>query len=485
MEPVSLRELKVRAAESMRLGDLEQALAIFGELENLESEQAAWPRQRADIHRRLGERGPELEALLRAAELYASGGFAIQAVATCRMILSIDPTHSATQEQLDELSADLNELLPPDADPPAPLRVAASAESPLEEILLTQVVPRSTSLRFGGETLEGAFEIPLDRTPGDGEIDLDLSKGELAEGPDEAAEGESEAESSGAGSAAREQLRLTPLFGSLSGEALRRVIDRVRLLEIAEGEVLFRETDPADALYVVVDGAVVPIAEGGPEGETRRKLAVLESGEFFGELGLVADRPRNTTIQTIVDTRLLEIDRPMMWDLIRERPEILSVILRFLRERLVDRLVRTSPIFAAFARVDRARFARQFRFLEIQDASQVIQQGHPAQALFVILSGQVDVILTDDDGDKVLATLGPGDLCGERSMLLREPAMAAVVSSGKCWALALSEPLFRRICDCNPWLQEVIEQVLESREQENSNLLKRNGQPEDAGLGLI
>jgi CRP-like cAMP-binding protein len=480
METIPPRELKVRAAETMRLGDLGQALAIFGELESVEPDEAAWPRHRADIHRRLGERGPELEALLRAAELYASRGFAIQAVATCRMILSIDPTHSATQEQLEQLSTDLDDLPPPDADPP-PLRALASGESPLEQILLTQALPGSTPLRFDGETLEGAFEIPLDRVPGDGEIDLDLSKGELPEGPDEAAEGES----SGAGKSAREQLRMTPLFGSLGGETLRRVIDRVRLLEIAEGEVLFREGDPADALYVVVDGAVVPIAEEGPEGEPRKKLAVLEAGEFFGEVGLVADRPRNATIQAIVDTRLLAIDRAMMWDLIHAQPEIFSVILRFLRERLVDRLVCTSPLFAAFARVDRARFARQFRFLEIQDASQVIQQGRPAQALFVILSGQMDVIMRDDDGDKVLATLGPGDLCGEGSMLLREPATAAVVSSGKCWALALSGLLFRRICDRNPRLQDVIEQVLESREQENSDILKRDGQPEGAGLGLI
>ncbi len=49
-------------------------------------------------------------------------------------------------------------------------------------------------------------------------------------------------------------------------------------VSLEEGEVLFRQGGPADALYVVVDGAVVPIAaEGAP-----KKLAILEAGAFFG-----------------------------------------------------------------------------------------------------------------------------------------------------------------------------------------------------------
>jgi len=49
---------------------------------------------------------------------------------------------------------------------------------------------------------------------------------------------------------------------------------------LEEGEVLFRQGDPADALYVVVDGAVVPIAEEGAP----KKLAIFEAGAFFGRM---------------------------------------------------------------------------------------------------------------------------------------------------------------------------------------------------------
>jgi signal-transduction protein with cAMP-binding, CBS, and nucleotidyltransferase domain len=91
---------------------------------------------------------------------------------------------------------------------------------------------------------------------------------------------------------------------------------------------------------------VVPIVEGS----TRRKLAVLEEGDFFGEIGLVTDQPRNASIQALVDTQLLAIDREVMWKLIDEQPRLIGVLLCFLRDRLIDRLVRTSPVFQPFAR---------------------------------------------------------------------------------------------------------------------------------------
>jgi cAMP-dependent protein kinase regulator len=279
-----------------------------------------------------------------------------------------------------------------------------------------------------------------------------------------------------------EELARTPLFGALDSRALAKLIGRVRVVDVAAGETLFRQGDPADSLYVVADGAVVPIAES-PKGRTR--LGVLEPGSFFGEIGLVTNQPRNATIEALVATRLLEIRRTAIWELVREQPEVFKVMLRFLRERLVDRLVRTSPLFRVFERAERSQVARQFRFLEVKDGTVVIEQKRPSPSLFVLLAGHLDVILMDTDGDKQLARLKPGDVCGERSMLLGEPAMAAVVASGKCWLLALDADRFARILERNPKLQQVIERVCEARSRANDSTFRKALRAGEGDLGLI
>jgi len=484
MSDSDLHPLARRAEEALRAGDPDDALAALEQLEALEPDVAAWPRRRADVLRRLGDRPGQQAALERCAELYASAGMAVQAIAICRLILAIDPGHRSTQEMLARLAAPRSGTAPSRAvvEDPDPFGVPAASDAPLEEIWLTQVVPESLSTRLtdeGGEASEIRLDAERDASP----LDLGLTDSGIPTAP-VASAAPPRVEPRPASDSAAAQLAATPLFGELDPESLEMLIAGVRVVEIAAGETLFRQGDPADALYVVADGAVVPVAETPGETGGRTRLAVLEAGEFFGEIGLVTRQPRNATIEALVDTRLLAIDRRLMWRWLRANPARMPVLLRFLRQRLVDRLVRTSALCAAFARADRERLASGFRLLEIGDGTAVIEQGQPSGGLFVVLAGRLQVIRVDTDGDKVLADLDAGALCGERSLLLGEPAGAAVVASGKAWLLQLESDRFREIVDHNPRLQQVIEEVCSRRERENETTMRQAIRSGDAELGL-
>jgi CRP-like cAMP-binding protein len=266
-----------------------------------------------------------------------------------------------------------------------------------------------------------------------------------------------------AASGAREQLLNTPLFGSLDAASMRALIKRVKLVSLDEGEVLFRQGDLADTLYVVASGAVIPIAEE----DARKKLAVLESGAFFGEIGLMTNQPRNATIQAIVDSRLLAIDRKAMWALIRRHKGVLEVMLRFLRDRLIDRLIRTNPLFGAFPAKERPRIAKHFRFLEVRSGARMIEQGRTAENLFVLLAGSAQVIQMGTDSDKVLAELESGAIFGEMSLLKQAPAVAEVVASSKCWVLALAGDRLLRLIEDNEEAAAIIEEMAETRTEAN------------------
>src|ERR687883_1907121 len=76
--------------------------------------------------------------------------------------------------------------------------------------------------------------------------------------------------------------------------ALAAVLDHVQL---AEGEILYRQGDPGDDLYVVRAGAV----ELSVKDLTGQKIVLHEArvGELFGALALVENEPRHATAQAV------------------------------------------------------------------------------------------------------------------------------------------------------------------------------------------
>ena len=101
--------------------------------------------------------------------------------------------------------------------------------------------------------------------------------------------------------------------------------------DFAAGPVLFEEGQPGDFMYVVQRG------EGEirrPVGETERVIAVLPTGEFFGEMAILNGRPRSATAVVKIPSRLLVIEGKTFEAMLRARPEIAMRIIKSLGTRL-------------------------------------------------------------------------------------------------------------------------------------------------------
>ena len=79
---------------------IKHARTALAELEKLDPSEPDWPRRAAECHRVLGQAKAQVEALGRAAERYMVQGLVPKAIATCKVILSIDPKHTETQQRL-------------------------------------------------------------------------------------------------------------------------------------------------------------------------------------------------------------------------------------------------------------------------------------------------------------------------------------------------------------------------------------------------
>lgn len=489
----SVAELKTRLAQTLKAKKLDAALVALTALAQEEPNVAMWPRRAAKLLRLRQDPQGEMAALRRALELQVDQGEVLDAIASCKAILELAPGDDATLDTLDLLyvSGSGSDGVVPSC--PSNSETAGWAEArdengqtmnaPLETLLLTEVVPGAHAVQFADAQPGQISEIPVDSVPpwssGDGgaapafddvldlkleEVSLDPSRAEL-----EAARAVSlprEAVSKSAprgkaqagerrGESLRRELASVPLFGDLSSASLHGLIRKVRMVSLSSGETLFRQGDEANSLYVIVSGAVVPIAEGA----SRRKLAVLEGGAFFGEIGLLTKQPRNATIEALVETKLLAIDRRLLWGLIKKEPSVAKSLIRFLRARMIDRQIRTNPFFSAFAHAERESVARQFRVLEVKDGTRVVEQGQSAEGLFVVLAGSFETVRHEAGVTKSAGILGLGDVFGGLALLEGAGSKVDVVARGKCWLVVLSEARFRRIVDANPNVIQVLERL--------------------------
>lgn len=255
--------------------------------------------------------------------------------------------------------------------------------------------------------------------------------------------------------AAAQALASTPLFAGLSQEALERLVQQLTLVHLGTDEILFHEGDPGDALYVIVEGEVAVLAEGPP----RVEMARLGPGSFIGEVALMTDQPRSATVQALEDAELLRIDRKTLSNVLSTHGEVLAAVLRFVRDRLVDRWTRTSPLFRPFDDTQRVELAARFKFLEIDDGTKIITGGKRPDGLYIVLAGSFDVAGA--------ARVGPGELIGETALLSGTQFRSNVTASGKCLALCLPAADFRELIMTHPYVLEYIgEASNESRKLE-------------------
>ena len=79
-----------------------------------------------------------------------------------------------------------------------------------------------------------------------------------------------------------------------------------QLISYKQGEMIFRQGYPADHAYIVHKGAVAIFQEEASGSE--KQLAVLRSGEMFGEMGILDDAPRNASARAHEDCVLQVMD---------------------------------------------------------------------------------------------------------------------------------------------------------------------------------
>lgn len=260
-----------------------------------------------------------------------------------------------------------------------------------------------------------------------------------------------------------------PLFSELAPAVLGKLLGTFQLREFAEGGFVVCQGEDGIDAFVLARGLLNVVRE---RDDGTVVLAVLGPGALFGEMSLISRAPRAASVVAVEPAHVLAAPRQALEALATKEPAIGRTLSDFCHQRMLANLIRHSSILSAIEPGRRAELIGRFTPKTFPVGALMVRQGKENDRLFLIASGEVEVRGTDAEGDKmVLAHLGPGDVVGEISLVLRRPATADVVATHTTVALELTSDQFHEAIRAYPGLLQELYELATKRHDETRSVV--------------
>lgn len=258
---------------------------------------------------------------------------------------------------------------------------------------------------------------------------------------------------------ALQRIKLTvPLFAALPAPAFRELITESDVHFFEAGQKIIGRNEHGDSLFAVLSGT--PLIETGAD-----TWSPLETGSYFGEIGLLSGRRRTSTVVAgDRDAVLLEMPRKQILKLMNSVKIFGRMVERsFVHRLLASTLLQDVPDDIVATLASRAPTRR------CATGEVIFKEGDPGDVLYVIRKGSVKVSRKNMQGADVAQTyVSAGSWVGEMALLVAGGRRSATVTAAvPCELLPVDREDFNKILLNYPKAEARILQVAEERRIQN------------------
>ncbi len=211
-------------------------------------------------------------------------------------------------------------------------------------------------------------------------------------------------------------LKNVPMFASFPDDALRLLATLVTRKSVSRGTTIMVAGDPTDSLYIVISGRLKVMMSDAEGKEVI--LAILGSGEFFGEMGLIDDAPRSASVVAMESCELLCVTKRDFKRCLAENFEMSMAVMRGLVKRLreADRKINSLALLDVYGRVARLLIDMS----EEVDGQKVVTKRLPKQDIAKMIGASREMV------SRVMKDLQLGGFIETRgsTIVLRETILA-------------------------------------------------------------
>jgi len=183
-------------------------------------------------------------------------------------------------------------------------------------------------------------------------------------------------------------LRHVPLLSMLGERELNALTPLVRRKSVPKNRVVFSEGESTNSLYIIIAGRV-KVQRADKEGR-EVILAVLGSGEYFGEMSLIDGMPHSASVFTLENCELLTLNKDDFRTVLANHSDIAMAVMRGLVQRLraADGKIASLALLDVYGRVARVLV----EFSEMQDGQRVVKGKLPRQELAKMVGASREMV---------------------------------------------------------------------------------------------
>jgi CRP-like cAMP-binding protein len=262
-----------------------------------------------------------------------------------------------------------------------------------------------------------------------------------------------------------QRLKTLSFLSGLKEDSLAAIARRLVPVEKKAGEYIIEEGQSSEALFIIESGQLYlhSSEEGGDFSE-------LGAGETFGEMAVLTGKPHGRSVQAATDVVLWALPSAEFDALAEGYPDIRLALSKAIREplrsqdqeRAVARLG-TMPLFEGLSEEVLWAVSQRLLLHHVPAGELVFAEGSPGDALYLIDSGQVEIVSEAQPTRTVLARLGADEFFGEMALLTGKPrsTTAKAAAHTNLWVLYRSD--FDDLVNRYPAISLALSRVLSKR----------------------
>jgi putative peptide zinc metalloprotease protein len=238
----------------------------------------------------------------------------------------------------------------------------------------------------------------------------------------------------------RNLVKRVPVFSACNDEEINEMTVAFNSERFAAGEVIMRLGDPGDKFYIIEQGKI-SVFQTNAEGE-EEKVDEKSSGQYFGELALISDAPRNATVQAETPLSVLSLNRD---DFDLHMKQHMGAVQHVKSRFRYSWLLRCMPIFDELESEDLDKLATQLKSETFKSDEIVIREGDTGDKFYIVESGQLVVSYNMEGKTVEVARRGTGEYVGEIALLENRPRTATVTAVEDTSLLSLEAEHFQKL----------------------------------------
>jgi len=240
-------------------------------------------------------------------------------------------------------------------------------------------------------------------------------------------------------------------FAGLPTSYLKEVAARIEILDVKAGNILMQPGEPGRWFNVILTGRFgFRPATDRPTGRT----VELAAGQCFGELSLPAGTPRSSEAYALEDSQLARLSDYSLNQLLASYPDdtkrVAHRIQESSRKAQVSVALRASKLFGSLNDDVFPALEAELESVTLAGGEILFRQGDVGDALYVVVSGRLNVAVERERGEFVVAELGQGETVGEMALLGGDARSATVYAIRDTHLAKLSRSGFERLLVRHP-----------------------------------